>query len=60
MELEALAIPFQSMSEILKEYRDNLIKLEKLTRLQALVSGMTSPVALQEACRASLNKRCKV
>jgi hypothetical protein len=29
MELEALAIPFQSMSEILKEYRDNLIKLEE-------------------------------
>jgi len=35
MELEALAIPFQSMGETLKECKDNLIKLEKLTRLQA-------------------------
>ncbi|EMG9222509.1 MULTISPECIES: phage integrase SAM-like domain-containing protein [unclassified Enterobacter cloacae complex] len=49
MELEALAVPFQSMRETLKGYRDNLIKQEKLTRLQALVSIQASPLALQEA-----------
>lgn len=33
MELEALAAPFQSMRETLKDYRDNLIKLSTLVAL---------------------------
>lgn len=47
MQLELLNIEFGAIREALKLYRDEIIKHEKLARLQALVSGTASQEALQ-------------
>lgn len=55
MQLEALAVPFVAMRETLKKARDNLIREEKVSLLQGLISAArisaaesaTSPDALQ-------------
>lgn len=45
MQLEQLSVPFQSMRDTLKAYRDEMMKQEKLSALQAMLSG--SQKALQ-------------
>ncbi|WP_323634617.1 hypothetical protein [Enterobacter hormaechei] len=45
MQLEQLSVPFQSMRDTLKAYRDEMMKQEKLAALQAMLSG--SQKALQ-------------
>ncbi len=48
MELQILGVPFEAMRTTLKGCRDNLIKQDKLNRLQKLVSVAASPEALQD------------
>lgn len=59
MQLEVLSVPFQSMRETLKAYRDELMKQEKLAYLQAMVAKATgsaqsdsSPVPMQAPTQA--------
>ncbi|EHN8833600.1 hypothetical protein QM092_09930 [Enterobacter hormaechei] len=47
MQLKVLGVPFQSMKDTLKAYRDEMMKQEKLSALQAMLSG--SQKALQGA-----------
>ncbi|HFI1906831.1 TPA: hypothetical protein ACGPMP_004377 [Enterobacter roggenkampii] len=46
MQLEVLSVPFQSMRETLKAYRDELMKQEKLAYLQAMVSKDTGSICI--------------
>lgn len=43
MQLEQLDVPFESMRETLKGFRDKLIRGEKLERLEALTASQDAP-----------------